>query len=81
MPERTVKGAAFTIIVDDKQIRVEHVFGKGKRCRVYAPPGVLIEPVSHGQNLPACRNESPILDGLRQSLGDGEIPDSSLSDL
>lgn len=40
---RTVKGAVFTILVDDKRIVVKHVFGKGKRCRVIVPPGVLIE--------------------------------------
>ncbi len=40
---RTVKGAVFTIVVDDKRIVVKHVFGKGKRCRVILPPGVLIE--------------------------------------
>ncbi len=43
MSLHTVKGAIFTIVVDDKRIVVKHVFGKGKRCRVIAPPGVLIE--------------------------------------
>lgn len=70
MPERTVKGAAFTIVVDDKRILVEHVFGKGKRCRVSAPPGVVIEP-----STPAGLNERrpaepAILKRLRQSLKD-----------
>ncbi len=43
MKFRTVKGAVFTIVVDDKRIVIKHVFGKGKRCRVIVPPGVLIE--------------------------------------
>ncbi len=43
MRPRTVKGTVFTIIVDDKRIVIKHVFGKGKRCRVIAPPGVFIE--------------------------------------
>ena len=43
MSARTIKGAVFTIVVDDKRIIVKHVFGKGKRCRVTIPPGVSIE--------------------------------------
>ena len=57
MKLRTVKGAVFTILVDDKRIVVKHVFGKGKRCRVIGPPGVLIEEerrpsaiVDHGKS-------------------------------
>ena len=45
MSIRTVKGSAFAILVDGKRIVVTHVFGKGKRCRVTAPPGVRIEPL------------------------------------
>ena len=44
---RTVKGSVFTIVVDDKRIVVKHVFGKGKRCRVTVPPGVVIEEGRH----------------------------------
>ena len=40
---RTVKGSVFTIVVDDKRIVIKHLYGKGKRCRVIAPPGVFIE--------------------------------------
>jgi hypothetical protein len=43
MRSRTVRGTVFTILVDDKRIVVKHVLGKGKRCRVIAPAGVLIE--------------------------------------
>lgn len=43
MPVRTVKGPVFTLIVDGRQIVVKHVNAKGKRCRVFAPDGVLIE--------------------------------------
>ena len=50
MKLRTVKGAVFTILVDDKRI-------VGKRCRVIVPPGVLIEEerrpsaiVDHGKS-------------------------------
>ena len=42
MTLRTVKGAVFTILVDGKRIVVKHVFGKGKRCRVIVPPGVVV---------------------------------------
>ncbi|WP_010587997.1 hypothetical protein [Schlesneria paludicola] len=44
MPVRTVKGPVFTLIVGGQQIVVKHVNAKGKRCRVFAPEGVLIEP-------------------------------------
>ncbi len=43
MRARTVKGSVFAILVDGKRIIVKHVFCKGKRCRVFAPPGVTIE--------------------------------------
>ncbi len=43
MSARTVKGPYFAIIVDDKRILVKHIYAKGKRCRVIAPEGVLIE--------------------------------------
>jgi len=43
MPVRTVKGSVFTLIVHGQQIVVKHVNAKGKRCRVFAPEGVLIE--------------------------------------
>jgi len=69
MPERTVKGAAFTIVVGDQRIRVEHVYGKGKRCRVSAPPGVVIEPSSQLTLNEGNPSEPPILESLRQSLG------------
>lgn len=46
MPARTVKGPVFTIVVDGKRITVKHVGSKGKRCRVIAPHGVLIESLS-----------------------------------
>ena len=68
MPERTVKGATFTIIVGDKRIRVEHVYGKGKRCRISAPPGVVIEPSSQLTLNEETHSEPPILESLRQSL-------------
>lgn len=43
MPARTVKGDAFSICVDGKQIIVKHVHCKGKRCRVFLPEGATIE--------------------------------------
>lgn len=70
MPERTVKGAAFTIVVDDKRIRVEHVFGKGKRCRISAPPGVVIETSASSSNNAGGHSEPAILERLRQSFRD-----------
>ena len=81
MPERTVKGAAFTIVVGDQRIRVEHVYGKGKRCRVSAPPGVVIEPSSQLTLNEGNPSEPPILDSLRQSLKNeddavSEMPES-----
>lgn len=42
MVARTVKGPVFTIVVDGKEIVVQHVNAKGKRCRVTAPNGVRI---------------------------------------
>lgn len=43
MPSRTVRGAKFTIVVGGHRIVIKHVPSKGKRCRVIAPPGVIIE--------------------------------------
>ena len=42
MGMRTVKGSTFTILVEGQQVVVQHVSGKGKRCRVIFPPGVRI---------------------------------------
>lgn len=46
MVMRTVKGSVFTIIVDGKRIVIQHVSGKGKRCRISMPDGVRIEDQS-----------------------------------
>ena len=43
MSVRTVKGTAFTIVIGDQRIVIKQVYGRGKRCRVTAPPGVRIE--------------------------------------
>ena len=44
MPARTIKARSFTIFVDGKRITIRHVDSKGKRCRVFVPDGVRIEP-------------------------------------
>lgn len=43
MPERTVKGREFSIVIGGQRIRIKHVQCKGKRCRVTIPAGAYIE--------------------------------------
>lgn len=43
MPERTVKGRQFSIIINGQRITVTHVPCKGNRCRVKVPVGAYIE--------------------------------------
>lgn len=79
MPERTVKGAAFTIVVGDKRIHVEHVFGKGKRCRISAPPGVVIEVPPNLAQTEKNNSHPAILERLRQSFMDQQGSESRSS--
>lgn len=43
MPERTVKGREFSIVIGGQRIRIKHIQSKGKRCRVTIPAGAYIE--------------------------------------
>lgn len=52
MTMRTVKGPVFAIVVDQKRIVIQHVGGKGKRCRVSMPPGVRIEEIASQTAVP-----------------------------
>ncbi len=62
---RTVKGNKFTILIEGQQIVVQHVPGKGKRCRVIFPPGVRI---LDEQQLTVERDQSELAGEARSRL-------------
>lgn len=55
MPERTVKGQRFSIVINGQRIVVAHVQSKGKRCRVTLPAGAFIEMDKPPSD--SCRDE------------------------
>ena len=63
---RTVKGKKFTILIEGQQIVVQHVPGKGKRCRVIFPPGVRI---LDEQQLAVARDQNELSGRDSQQIG------------